>query len=161
MQAETLSLLKEIKQTGGRLWRDGDRLRYRFPKGCLTPKLLKQMKQHKADIIDIMKIVEQKKQNTDLPAKTTTDNNEPDPFVQLHLHSQMSTLDGIASVQEIIKRAKELKQSAVGLTNHGVMVDWYDFYKEAKKHSVKPIIGNEVYFTEDRTKKGKEQTVII
>lgn len=119
------------------------------------------MKQHKADIIDIMKIVEQKKQNTDLPAKTTTDNNEPDPFVQLHLHSQMSTLDGIASVQEIIKRAKELKQSAVGLTNHGVMVDWYDFYKEAKKHSVKPIIGNEVYFTEDRTKKGKEQTVII
>lgn len=78
-----------------------------------------------------------------------------DNFVELHLHSQKSPLDGYATVQQIAKRAKELNQKAIALTDHGNMVDWWGFYKACKAEGVKPILGNEVYFTEDRHKKDK------
>jgi DNA polymerase III subunit alpha len=78
-----------------------------------------------------------------------------DNFVELHLHSHKSTLDGYATADQIAKRAKALNQKAVALTNHGNMVDWYEFYKACKKEEIKPIIGNEVYFTEDRHVKTK------
>lgn len=63
MQHKTLSLLKEIKQLGGHLWREEDYLRYQFPQGRLTSDLLDKIKQHKSEIINIMQIIEQKKQN--------------------------------------------------------------------------------------------------
>jgi len=78
-----------------------------------------------------------------------------DFFCQLHLHSQMSTLDGMASAEEIVLRAKELGQPAVALTNHGVMNDFWDFIKAGRKHGVKAIVGNEVYITEDISIKEK------
>lgn len=78
-----------------------------------------------------------------------------DQFVQLHLHSQMSTLDGMATAREIAERAKELGQPAVALTNHGNMVDWYEFIEACEEVGVKPIVGNEVYLTEDRYVKEK------
>jgi DNA polymerase-3 subunit alpha len=78
-----------------------------------------------------------------------------DNFVQLHIHSQMSTLDGLASAKEIALRAKELGQKAVAITNHGAMVDWYEFYLACKEQDIKPIIGNEIYFTDDMNAKEK------
>lgn len=78
-----------------------------------------------------------------------------DGFVELHLHSHKSTLDGYATAAQIAKRAKQLNQKAVALTNHGVMVDFYEFYKACKKEEIKPIIGNEVYITDDRHVKEK------
>ena len=78
-----------------------------------------------------------------------------DNHVELHLHSHKSTLDGYATAEEIARRAKSLNQKAVALTNHGNMVDWYEFYKACKKEEIKPILGNEVYFTEDRHVKTK------
>ncbi|WLR49555.1 DNA polymerase III subunit alpha (plasmid) [Halobacillus litoralis] len=77
------------------------------------------------------------------------------PKVELHQHGQKSSLDGIATVQEIVARAKDLGQPAVALTDHGHMQDFYDFYQECKKEGIKPIIGNEAYFTEDRFVKEK------
>lgn len=78
-----------------------------------------------------------------------------DNMVELHLHSHKSTLDGYATAEQIAKRAKELNQKAVALTNHGNMVDFYEFYKACNKEEVKPILGNEVYITDDRHIKTK------
>ena len=69
-------------------------------------------------------------------------------FVHLHLHSEYSLLDGACRITDIPKRAKELGQSAVAITDHGVMYGVVDFYKECKNEGIKPIIGCEVYLAE-------------
>ncbi len=66
-------------------------------------------------------------------------------FVHLHVHSEYSLLDGACRIQSLIDRAKELGQTAVAITDHGVMYGAVDFYKAAKKAGIKPIIGCEVY----------------
>ncbi len=66
-------------------------------------------------------------------------------FVHLHLHSEYSLLDGACRIGGIVARAKELGQKAVAVTDHGVMYGAVDFYKEAKRQGIKPIIGCEVY----------------
>lgn len=67
------------------------------------------------------------------------------PFVHLHLHSEYSLLDGACRVRDIPKRAAELGQSAVAITDHGAMYGVVDFYRACKDYGVKPIIGCEVY----------------
>ncbi len=69
-------------------------------------------------------------------------------FVHLHLHSEYSLLDGACRIADIPKRAKELGQSAVAITDHGVMYGVVDFYKACKSEGIKPIIGCEVYLAE-------------
>ncbi len=66
-------------------------------------------------------------------------------FVHLHVHTEYSLLDGACRITELVHRAKEMGQSAVAITDHGVMYGVIDFYKEAKKNGIKPIIGCEVY----------------
>ncbi|MBQ8003238.1 MAG: DNA polymerase III subunit alpha, partial [Clostridia bacterium] len=66
-------------------------------------------------------------------------------FAHLHVHSEYSLLDGAARVADLPKRAAELGQSAMALTDHGVMYGVVDFYKACKKEGIKPIIGCEVY----------------
>jgi DNA polymerase-3 subunit alpha len=75
-------------------------------------------------------------------------------FVHLHLHSEYSLLDGACRIKDIVAHAKELGQKAVAVTDHGVMYGAVDFYKEAKKEGIKPIIGCEVY-TAARTRHDK------
>ena len=66
-------------------------------------------------------------------------------FVHLHVHSEYSLLDGACRIQGLVDRAKELGQTAIALTDHGVMYGVVDFYKAAKAAGIKPIIGCEVY----------------
>ena len=66
-------------------------------------------------------------------------------FVHLHVHSEYSLLDGACRIDGMMDRVKELGQSAIALTDHGVMYGCIDFYKAAKAAGVKPIIGCEVY----------------
>lgn len=66
-------------------------------------------------------------------------------FVHLHVHSEYSLLDGACRIKDMVKRAKELGQSAIAITDHGSMYGVMDFYKTAKKAGIKPIIGCEVY----------------
>ena len=68
-------------------------------------------------------------------------------FVHLHVHTEYSLLDGACRISGIMDRVKELGQSAVAITDHGVMYGCIDFYKAAKAAGVKPIIGCEVYLT--------------
>lgn len=66
-------------------------------------------------------------------------------FVHLHLHTEYSLLDGACKIKELMPRIKELGQNAVAITDHGVMYGVIDFYREAQKYDLKPIIGCEVY----------------
>ena len=66
-------------------------------------------------------------------------------FVHLHLHTEYSLLDGACRIDGLMDRVKEVGQTAVAITDHGVMYGCIDFYKAAKAAGVKPIIGCEVY----------------
>ena len=66
-------------------------------------------------------------------------------FVHLHVHTEYSLLDGFCRIDGLAKRVKELGQSAVAVTDHGVMYGAIDFYRACKKEGIKPIIGCEVY----------------
>lgn len=76
-------------------------------------------------------------------------------FVHLHNHTEYSLLDGASRIKKLVKRAKELDMPAVAITDHGVMYGVIDFYKEAKKQGIKPIIGCEIYLAQ-RTRFDKE-----
>ena len=66
-------------------------------------------------------------------------------FVHLHVHSEYSLLDGACRISGMMARVKELGQTAIALSDHGVMYGCIDFYKAAKAAGIKPIIGCEVY----------------
>lgn len=66
-------------------------------------------------------------------------------FVHLHVHSEYSLLDGACRISSMMDRVKELGQTAIAITDHGVMYGCIDFYKAAKAAGIKPIIGCEVY----------------
>lgn len=66
-------------------------------------------------------------------------------FVHLHVHTEYSLLDGACRIDGIMDRVKELGQSSIAITDHGVMYGCIDFYKAAKAAGIKPIIGCEVY----------------
>ena len=70
---------------------------------------------------------------------------ERDDFVHLHLHTEFSLLDGACRIDRLMQKIKDNGQTAVAITDHGVMYGCVDFYKEAKNHGIKPIIGSEVY----------------
>ncbi|MDA8099120.1 MAG: DNA polymerase III subunit alpha [Nitrospiraceae bacterium] len=66
-------------------------------------------------------------------------------FVHLHLHTEYSLLDGAISVENLVKKAVDLKMPAVAVTDHGNLFSVIDFYQKALKGGVKPIIGCEIY----------------
>ncbi len=66
-------------------------------------------------------------------------------FTHLHVHTEYSLLDGSNKIKELIGRVKELGMDSVAITDHGVMYGVIDFYREAKKNGIRPIIGCEVY----------------
>ena len=66
-------------------------------------------------------------------------------FVHLHVHSEYSLLDGACRITDLVQRVKDLGQTAVAVTDHGVMYGAVAFYKAAKAAGIKPIIGCEVY----------------
>ena len=66
-------------------------------------------------------------------------------FVHLHVHTEFSLLDGACRVDRIAKRAKELGQTALAVTDHGVMYGAVAFYKACQAEGIQPIIGCEVY----------------
>ena len=66
-------------------------------------------------------------------------------FVHLHVHSEYSLLDGACRIGSMMDRVQELGQTAIALTDHGVMYGTIDFYRAAQKAGIKPVIGCEVY----------------
>ena len=76
-------------------------------------------------------------------------------FTHLHLHTEYSLLDGACRIEKLLDKAKEMGQTSVAITDHGVMYGVIDFYKAAKARGIKPIIGCEVYMCEDMHRRGE------
>src|SRR6266550_459991 len=68
-----------------------------------------------------------------------------DSFVHLHLHTEYSLLDGAIRMKELMKQAAEFKMPAVAITDHGNLFGAIEFYQEATRAGIKPIIGCEAY----------------
>ncbi len=79
-------------------------------------------------------------------------------FTHLHVHSYYSILDGAASPKKLLKKAKDDGMTALALTDHGNMFGIKDFYNEAKKAGIKPILGCEAYMSPDRFEKESKAT---
>src|ERR1041385_4048970 len=67
-------------------------------------------------------------------------------FVHLHNHTDISTLDGLDTPAKYVARAKELGQQAIAITDHGVVAGLPEFYFEARKVGIEPVLGSEFYF---------------
>src|SRR5258707_5582196 len=68
-----------------------------------------------------------------------------DSFVHLHLHTEYSLLDGAIRMKDLMKKAAEFKMPAVAMTDHGNLYGAIEFYQEAQRAGIKPIIGCEAY----------------
>ena len=66
-------------------------------------------------------------------------------FTHLHNHTEYSLLDGASRINKLVESAKEKGQTALAITDHGVMYGVIDFYRACKKQGIKPVIGCEVY----------------
>ena len=70
------------------------------------------------------------------------------PFTHLHVHSQYSILDGAASVNALVNKAKADEMKALALTDHGTMFGIKEFHSTCLKAGIKPILGCETYVAE-------------
>ncbi len=86
-------------------------------------------------------------------------------FTHLHVHTEYSLLDGSIRIPELINRTKELGMDSVAITDHGAMFGVVQFYKQAVKAGIKPIIGVEVYVAinkhTDKEQKDKGQYHLV
>ena len=82
--------------------------------------------------------------------------NNINEYAIVHLHTATGSIgDSILKIKDLVKKAKKLNIPAIAITNHGSMADMYDFYFECVSNNIKPIIGCEIYTTEDREIKEK------
>ncbi len=83
-------------------------------------------------------------------------------FVHLHLHTQYSLLDGAITIDALCNAAKQYHMPAVAITDHGNLFGGIEFYQQALKKGIKPILGCEVYIQsqgsrfEKRLRRGHE-----
>ena len=68
-------------------------------------------------------------------------------FAHLHVHTEYSMLDGAARLGDLFNYAKELGMSSMATSDHGFLFGAFDFWRQAKAHDIKPIIGVEAYLT--------------
>jgi DNA polymerase-3 subunit alpha len=81
-----------------------------------------------------------------------------DSFVHLHVHTEYSMLDGAARVADLVSEVARQEMPAIAMTDHGNVFGAFDFYKQATKAGVKPIIGIEAYVApESRHEKKRVQ----
>jgi len=87
---------------------------------------------------DIVKVKKEMRQDT-----------QEQKRVELHMHTQMSSMDGVSSVKELVKRAAQWGHKAVAITDHGVVQAYPDAYDASKKFNIKIIYGIECYIVDD------------
>src|SRR3989338_7794705 len=71
-------------------------------------------------------------------------------FTHLHVHSHYSLLDGLAKIDDLVARAKALGMESLALTDHGTLYGAVEFFQKAKKAGLKPIVGCEIYLTNNK-----------
>lgn len=78
-------------------------------------------------------------------------------FTHLHVHTSYSLLDGSARINELMDQVDKLGMDSIAITDHGSMFGVIEFYKQAKKRGIKPILGCEVYITKGDYKEHKDR----
>jgi hypothetical protein len=73
---------------------------------------------------------------------------ESDPYVELHLHTSYSFLDGASQPEELVLRAKELGYRALAVTDHDGLYGAMEFAQAANQHDIQPITGAELTLTD-------------
>ena len=68
-------------------------------------------------------------------------------FVNLHVHTEYSMLDGAARLDDLFDEVERLGQKSVAITDHGFLFGAFDFWNKARAHGIRPIIGVEAYLT--------------
>jgi DNA polymerase-3 subunit alpha len=71
-------------------------------------------------------------------------------FVDLHVHSEYSALDGLSTIAEIVRETKDAGRTAVALTDHGTCAGHPELQRVCDANEIKPIFGCEIYFQDDR-----------
>ncbi len=89
---------------------------------------------------------------------TTT--NKPE-FVQIHMHTSASNLDGAAKGSQLVQRAKDYGHKALAITDHGSPVGLFSHYNLCKKAGIRPILGLEFYITNDLTSRVPNKNRIL
>ena len=80
----------------------------------------------------------------------------PAPFVHLHCHTDYSLLDGACEIGQLMNLAEKQEMLAVAITDHGNLFGAVEFYNEATRRGIKPIIGCEVYVSQEGHKSRSE-----
>ena len=70
-------------------------------------------------------------------------------YIPTHLHTDASLLDGLSKVKEVVAKVKSLGMTSCAITDHGSLGNTYSFWKECKANGIKPLLGNELYYTHD------------
>src|SRR3974377_1420822 len=70
------------------------------------------------------------------------------PFVHLHCHTDYSLLDGACEIGQLMDLVVEQKMPAIAMTDHGNLFGAVEFYNKAKEKNVHPVIGCEVYVSQ-------------
>src|SRR3989344_4797336 len=78
-------------------------------------------------------------------------------FTHLHTHSHYSLLDGLAKIDDLVARTKELGMNSLAITDHGNLYGAIEFYKKAKAGGIKPIIGIEAYMMPEQSSAGQTE----
>ncbi len=73
----------------------------------------------------------------------------PKKRVELHLHTTMSTMDGVASASKLIERAAKWGHPAIAITDHGGVQAYPEAQSAAKKNNIKVLYGVEAYLVDD------------
>jgi len=112
---------------------------------------LEQFKQRNPDVIPPIELSDKKlgkysvKEETDEAKDKSLADLTDALFTHLHLHTQYSILDGAADIRKLIMKAKNDNMKAMAITDHGNMFGVKEFYNEAVRQDIKPILGCEVY----------------
>ena len=83
----------------------------------------------------------------------------PGDFTHLHLHTLYSLLDGAIRLPDLMKACADTGMKSVAVTDHGNMFGVVNFYQEAKKHGIKPIIGFEAYVAGEKGRSDRSQRI--
>lgn len=84
--------------------------------------------------------------------------NSKRSFTHLHVHTDHSMLDGLGTVEDYVKRAKELGHPALAITDHGNVMGAPEFYWTCRDNDIEPILGEEFYFVPDAARVKEEKT---
>jgi DNA polymerase-3 subunit alpha (Gram-positive type) len=96
----------------------------------------------------IINAISMAKSNVPLP-KTTRVDDSKEKRIELHLHTKMSALDGVNTIDEYVERAALWGHKAIALTDHGSVQSFPDLFKLAKKGLIKALYGLELVFVND------------